>query len=82
MNQDQEDHLKEIITLAAGLLNDKYRRGQEQHGGNLKDLTVTELIDEALMENIDQFTYLATAKAKLMETKKALTGTADFQVRK
>lgn len=46
------------------MIDAKYRAGQEAHGGNLFDLTEVQLIDEALMEAVDQMTYLITLRSK------------------
>ena len=61
----QENHLARLKTSLQTLLDAKYRAGQETHGGNLFDLTVTQLLLEALNENIDQATYILTALEKL-----------------
>lgn len=56
-------------SFLAMLLDDKYRRGAEKHGGNLLDLTPLELNTEALHECVDQLTYLLTQREKLIEFK-------------
>ncbi len=65
MTQQQEKHLKTIIRVAGELLDAKYRAGQVRHGGNLFDLTALQLVDEAIMEAVDQWTYLITLRDKL-----------------
>lgn len=69
MTEQQEKHLNELKTIIGILLNNKYRKGQEVHQGNLFDLSVGELLDEAINEAIDQITYLLTAKSKLNDFK-------------
>lgn len=69
MSPDQENHLKEVVSVATALMQSKYREGQKKHEGNLFDLTASDLIDEAIMEAIDQLVYLITTKAKLTENK-------------
>ena len=66
MTRDQELHLLKIISETRVLINNKYRAGQQAHGGNLFDLSPEELIDEAINEAIDQLVYLITAKQKLI----------------
>jgi hypothetical protein len=61
MNTQQECHLTELKKSITTLMDAKYRAGQAAHGGNLFDMTVTQLIMEAINENIDQATYLLTA---------------------
>lgn len=65
MQIEQEEHLLEIKRSFVKLVDDKYRKGQEEHGGNLFDLTSLELINAAIEEAIDQFVYLLTLKEKI-----------------
>jgi hypothetical protein len=69
MTEKQDNHLRQLQTEISRILNDKYRAGAVQHGGNLQDLSVSELLDEAINEAIDQLTYLLTAKEKLTNVK-------------
>jgi hypothetical protein len=74
--KDLTELLREIVTLAS----DKYRAGSEEHGGDLADVPVGDLLNEAIQENIDSLFYLLTAKRKLngykqfMGSQKASTG--------
>lgn len=70
MTPQQENHLSQTIKAATDLIETKYRAGQQEHGGNLFDLSTTDLLDEALMEVTDLFVYLLTVKNKLIEIKK------------
>jgi hypothetical protein len=45
----------------------KYRKGQEEHGGLLTELTSETLCDHAIEEAIDQVVYLLSLKDKLEE---------------
>ncbi len=65
MNIVQQQHLAEIITELVELLTEKYTKGADEHGGDLIDMSVEDLLDNAIMENIDQITYLLTLKKKI-----------------
>lgn len=69
MTQEQEAHLQRVISEAKIAIEDKYRKGQAEHDGNLFEKTVSELINEAILEAIDQLVYLLTAKDVLDKTK-------------
>ena len=62
---EQEEHLNTIKSAFSFLVNDKYRKGQKEHGGNLFDKTPIQLVDNALDEAIDQVVYLITLRDKL-----------------
>lgn len=65
MTPQQEEHLLTVIEEFAELVDEKYRRGQEEHGGNLWDLDQIDLLDNAVKEAIDQVVYLITLRNKL-----------------
>lgn len=65
MTPDQETHLANLKARFTQQLDRKYRQGQLQHGGNLWDMTPERLLDEAIQEAIDQYTYLMTLKENL-----------------
>jgi predicted methyltransferase MtxX (methanogen marker protein 4) len=67
MTIDQELHLLTLKNEFSKRVDKKYRIGQREHGGNLFDLTKEKLIEEAINECIDQFTYLMTLKEKLVK---------------
>lgn len=69
MTYEQEQNLADIKAQASKLIDAKYRSGQKTHGGNLFDLSVSALLDEAINEAIDQLTYLITAKNNLIHFK-------------
>lgn len=63
-----KDHLLHIHELQfewIRLMKEKYIRGVEEHGGLITDWPAVRLLDEAIMENIDQFVYLMTLRSKL-----------------
>ena len=67
MTHDQEAHLASIKKRAAEMIEEKYRRGQQEHGGDLWLVPVAILIDNAIEEAIDQLAYLLTIKDSLIK---------------
>jgi hypothetical protein len=65
MNELQREHLRRLDAAFARRLHPKYAKGAEEHGGNLFDLTPLQLIDMALDEVVDQWTYLQTLRDKI-----------------
>lgn len=65
MNQQQIEHLKQIVDEASRRLSQKYSVGAAEHGGNLWDKDAMWILDQAIDEAIDQVTYLYTLKQKL-----------------
>lgn len=66
MTEAQERHVQELINTFAIHLRAKYEKGAKEHGGNLWDMTPVQLVEEAIQENIDQYTYLVTARRKML----------------
>ena len=66
MEPGQEEHLVSIISSFLTQVNAKYRKGQAEHGGNLYDLPILTLIDNAMEEAVDQYTYLKTLRDKIV----------------
>ena len=66
MTPDQEEHLAEIKRTFTNLVDQKYRKGQAEHGGNLFDVDTVRLIDMAIEEAIDQVVYLITIRNQLL----------------
>lgn len=61
MNELQESHLQSIQQKTWDAVGAKYKKGQQEHGGNLWDRNVfQDLIDES----VDQITYALTADYK------------------
>lgn len=69
MTKEQEDHLELLKLNFVSTVDKKYRKGQAEHGGNLINMPVLELIDSAIEEAVDQFVYLTTLRNKLATTK-------------
>jgi hypothetical protein len=61
MNELQESHLQSILDKVRSGIDFKYRKGQQEHGGNLWDRDV---IQDAIDESIDQITYAYTIDYK------------------
>jgi hypothetical protein len=69
MTGEQEKHLRLIQNQLALLVDNKYRNGQKEHGGNLFDMDPNRLLDEAIGEAIDQVVYLLTLKSKFISNR-------------
>lgn len=65
MTLEQQAHLSRLTYNFALVLSTKYAKGAIEHGGNLWDKTPIQLLDEAIDECIDQFTYLMTLRSKM-----------------
>ena len=65
MNPNKEEYLLKIINQIIVLSNKKYRAGDKEHGGDLRDLTVEQLVDNMIDEAIDHLIFLLTLKYKL-----------------
>ena len=57
-----EQHLNDIQNEALQRINEKYMKGQKEHGGNLWEVPPQEILEEAINEAIDQIVYLLTLK--------------------
>lgn len=65
MTLAQELHLRRVKDDFLAKVDAKYRRGAQEHGGEMLDYTLRQLLEFALEEAIDQVTYLQTAIEKL-----------------
>jgi hypothetical protein len=65
MNTSSEHHLEYLKAKTVKLMDIKYRAGQKEHGGTLRDVSAMELLDNGIDEAIDQIVYLLTLKEKL-----------------
>lgn len=68
MNKEQEEHLANIKDDFATLVDEKYRKGAAEHGGDLINLGPSKLIDMAIDEAIDQVVYLLTLRDQILRT--------------
>lgn len=71
MTQEQMAHMEGISTKFALLMSKKYKKGVEEHGGNLWEMPPMDLLDNAIDEAIDQVVYLLTLKRQLPKAQKA-----------
>ena len=69
MSPIQEAHLGRVKAEFAGLVDEKYRAGASEHGGELLALPDLEILDLAIEEAIDQVVYLLSLKEKLARRK-------------
>lgn len=66
MNNNQHEHLDEILDWLVPALSNKYVKGAKEHKSQLnKDYSASQLIDMALEEAIDQVVYLYTLRRKI-----------------
>ena len=63
MTPSQEAHLENIKEWFAHEVDEKYRKGVKEHGGNLWEKSG--IIDMALEEVLDMAVYLVTLKAQI-----------------
>lgn len=70
MTEDQEAHLRWLKLRFAELADAKYRKGVQEHGGNLWEKGIEYFINAAIDEAIDQVTYLLTLKEALLAEKR------------
>lgn len=68
MTNAQVDHLNSLLQRHNKMMTEKFTAGTVKHSGDLRDQGLLELLDNALAENIDQFTYLLTLRDKLVES--------------
>lgn len=66
MTSNQESHLEAIKQEFLLRVDQKYRAGVVEHGGNLWQNPTIILIEEAMNECVDKFAYLATAREQLL----------------
>ena len=66
MTEGQEAHLKRIKDRFSALVDPKYRKGQESHGGDLFTVPTLTILDMAIEEAIDQVVYLITLRDRLI----------------
>ena len=66
MTPQQEKHLREIKQEFDIMVDRKYRKGQEEHGGDLFNMHILQLVDNSIDEAIDQVVYLLTIRNKIL----------------
>lgn len=65
MNREQKEHLQDIKEQFLELVDKKYKAGAKEHGGNIWEIPIDNLLDEAIDEAVDQVVYLLTLKEQL-----------------
>lgn len=65
MTPEQVNHLSSLVEAFTSKVAVKYRNGVNEHGGNLWEMSPDDLLDNAIMETLDQFTYLYTLRQKM-----------------
>ncbi len=63
MTHAQESHLRAVKDEFTALVDAKYRKGQQEHGGDLFRRSCEELLDMAIDEAVDQVVYLLTLRS-------------------
>jgi len=66
MTPEQEMYLVRIKSDFIVRVDTKYRRGQKEHGGDLREVGSLKLLDYAIDEAIDQVVYLLTLLESLV----------------
>lgn len=67
MTNSQEVHLSRLTNDTILRMMKKYRAGAEEHGGDLQDMPLIELLENQVDEAIDQIVYSLTALDKAKE---------------
>lgn len=65
MTPEAEEFLSNIIKESIISINEKYRKGAKKYKNDLLNLSLEELVRHAILENIDQYTYLKAIERKL-----------------
>ena len=69
MTPQQENTLKDLMLVIPVMVNDKFRRGDKEHHGDIQDMSVGELLANANDELLDGLIYCLLAAKKLREFK-------------
>jgi len=67
MTNEQESHLSYLKKDFERRVDKKYRAGAVEHSGDVRDLTVLQLLEESIGEAVDQYTYLSTLRDKELD---------------
>ena len=70
MTTEQEKHLQRIKSGFTKKVDEKYRAGQKEHGGDLLHNNALAVVDMAISEAIDQVVYLETLREIIVGEKK------------
>lgn len=69
LTEQDDELLFDILDSFDNKAEKKFKRGKAEHGGFLGDMTPLQLLDNAIDETIDQYTYLYTLRLKLSKKK-------------
>lgn len=69
MRQPQEETLKELMVLIPALVEEKFRRGDAEHGGNLTDMPISEELNELTEELVDALIFVLDISKKIRKLK-------------
>lgn len=67
MSDEQERNLEYVKTRFEALCDKKYRKGAEEHKGDLFEVDSLTLVDYAIDEAVDQVVYLLTLKRRMLD---------------
>ena len=67
MTNEQQLHMAKLMNAAALQIFERYQQGARQHSDLLSDKSELELLDDAIEECVDQFTYLMTLRWKMVK---------------
>lgn len=65
LNERQQAHLNRLTKKFMVDTSVKFKKGAQEHGGDLQDMAILDILDNALDEVIDQWVYLTTLKERL-----------------
>jgi len=68
MNDQEEHNLHYIKRETLKRLDIKYRKGSKENDGDLLEMDIITLIDNAIDESIDQISYLQTLRRKVIHS--------------
>jgi len=72
MTESQNKHLQLIKDEFVASVDWKYRNGAAEHGGDLQDMEMPQLMDNCMSEVIDLYTYLNTLEKKVIRHEKEI----------
>lgn len=66
LNERQQAHLNRLTKKFIADTSVKFKKGAQEHGGDLQDMPILDIVDNALDEVIDQWVYLTTLRERLV----------------
>ena len=80
MTEEQENHCARLVADFAVAFTDKYRTGQEEHGGNLWEKDPAKMVKEAKAEVLDQWAYLDNLERNIAKMQARIAKLEGFQL--